>query len=70
MSNDNTDNTTTGDGNMDNTVIGEASTVHIPLPLIMVEEPKIQAKLKLPQNIHLQLQNLQQVTPFQTITLL
>ena len=36
----------------------------------MVEKPKIQAKLKPPQNVHLLLQNLQQVTPFLMITLL
>ena len=32
MSDNNTDNTTTGEGNTDNTLIGEASTVHVPLP--------------------------------------
>ena len=55
ISDNNTDNVTTGDGNMDNTIIGEASTVHIPLPQVMVEKPKNQAKLKPPQNVHLQL---------------
>ena len=63
MSDNNTHNTATGRGNMDNTIIGEASTVHVP-------KPKIQVKLKLKQNVHLQLQNLQQVTPFQMIMLL
>ena len=69
-SDNNTDNAATGNGNMDNTIIGEASTLHVPLPLCNVGKPKIQAELKPPQNIHLQLQNIQQVTPFQMIMLL
>ena len=50
VSDSNTDNATTGDGTMDNTTTG----LHI-----MVEKPKIQAKLKPPQNVCLVLQNLQ-----------
>ena len=37
---------------------------------VTVEKPKIQARLKAPQNVHLLLQDLQQVTPFQMIMLL
>ena len=59
MSDNNTDNATTGDGNTDNTTTDKTSTVHIPCLYIMVEKPKIRAKLEPPQNVCLLLQNLQ-----------
>ena len=58
---DNTDDATTDDDSMDNAIIGEASTVHVHS---MVEKLKIKIKLRHPQNMQVQLQNLQQVTPF------
>ena len=44
-SDDNTDDAATGDDNMDNTVIGKASTVHLPLP------PCYSGKVKDPSQI-------------------
>ena len=71
MSNNNPDNATTGNGNMDNTTTGETSIVHVPLPPCYGGKTKDPSKIKTsPQNVHLLLQNLQQVTPFLMIMLL
>ena len=46
MSNNDTDNATTGDGNMDNTTTGETSTVHVPLPPCYGGKTKDPSKIK------------------------
>ena len=46
MSNNNTDNATTGDGNMDNTTTGETSTVHVPLSPCYGGKTKDPSKIK------------------------
>ena len=59
MSDINTDNATPGHKHMDNTAIGETVLYQYLCLHVMVERPKIQAKLKPPQNICLLWQNLQ-----------
>ena len=56
---DNTDDVIIGDGNTDNAVTGEASTVYVPLLPYSKGKAKVQVKLRHPQNMQLQLKNLQ-----------
>ena len=67
-SENNTDNASTGDSNMDNAVTGEVSIVYVPLPPHYSGKAKHPSQIKTLQNIQLQLQNLQQVTPFWAAT--
>ena len=46
MSDNNTDNATTDDGNMENTATGETSTVQVPLPPCYGRKTKDPSKIK------------------------